>query len=170
MKNPLCAVLALMLLATACATTRLRTEFDDVPLPTGLTYHPQPGRAAGPGTGEDGEPRGGERGCVPDPRVDTRDALAVGANDRQCRAVVRSARTGLLHRSLLEVSRGPLTHRARRALTHPVFPDTRWALRPLARASSTGRRRRHARRRTPWRSRFLPRSKCARWPADAACR
>src|SRR5206468_1420543 len=28
MKNPLCAVLALMLLATACATTRLRTEFD----------------------------------------------------------------------------------------------------------------------------------------------
>jgi len=41
MKNPLCAVLALMLLATACATTRLRTEFDDVPLPTGLTYQPQ---------------------------------------------------------------------------------------------------------------------------------
>ena len=30
-----------MLLATACATTRLRTEFDDVPLPTGLTYQPQ---------------------------------------------------------------------------------------------------------------------------------
>jgi hypothetical protein len=41
MKNPLCVVLALMLLATACATTRLRTEFDDVPLPTGLTYQPQ---------------------------------------------------------------------------------------------------------------------------------
>src|SRR2546422_3626587 len=41
MKTPLCAVLALMLLATACATTRLRTEFDDVPLPTGLTYQPQ---------------------------------------------------------------------------------------------------------------------------------
>src|SRR5439155_1644727 len=41
MKTRLCAVLALMLLATACATTRLRTEFDDVPLPTGLTYQPQ---------------------------------------------------------------------------------------------------------------------------------
>src|SRR6059036_55475 len=41
MKNPLCAVLALMLLATACATTRLRTEFDDIPLPTGLTYQPE---------------------------------------------------------------------------------------------------------------------------------
>jgi len=30
-----------MLLATACATTRLRTGFDDVPLPRGLTYQPQ---------------------------------------------------------------------------------------------------------------------------------
>src|SRR5436189_5010282 len=41
MKNGLCATLVLMLLATACATTRLRTGFDDVPLPRGLTYQPQ---------------------------------------------------------------------------------------------------------------------------------
>src|SRR5216117_4240628 len=41
MKNQLCATLVLMLLATACATTRLRTGFDDVPLPRGLTYQPQ---------------------------------------------------------------------------------------------------------------------------------
>src|SRR2546426_10021376 len=41
MKNGLCAALVLMLLATACATTRLRSGFDDVPLPRGLAYQPQ---------------------------------------------------------------------------------------------------------------------------------
>ena len=41
MKSRLCVTFGLMLLATACATTRLRSEFDDVPLPTGLTYQPQ---------------------------------------------------------------------------------------------------------------------------------
>jgi len=41
MKNGLCATLVLMLLATACATSRLRSGFDDVPLPRGLTYQPQ---------------------------------------------------------------------------------------------------------------------------------
>jgi hypothetical protein len=38
MRNRVCATLVLMLLATACATTRLRSGFDDIPLPTGLTY------------------------------------------------------------------------------------------------------------------------------------
>ena len=41
MKSRLCVTLGLMLLTAACATTRLRSEFDDVPLPTGLTYQPQ---------------------------------------------------------------------------------------------------------------------------------
>src|SRR5881398_1523739 len=41
MKSRLCVTLGLMLLTTACATTRLRSEFDDVPLPTGLIYQPQ---------------------------------------------------------------------------------------------------------------------------------
>ena len=41
MKNGLCATLVLMLLAAACATPRLRSGFDDVPLPRGLSYQPE---------------------------------------------------------------------------------------------------------------------------------
>src|SRR5204862_8111347 len=40
MKSRLCATLALMLLATGCATKGLRSEFDDVPVPRGMTYQP----------------------------------------------------------------------------------------------------------------------------------
>jgi hypothetical protein len=38
MKSRLCATLVLMLLATGCATKALRSEFDDVPVPRGMTY------------------------------------------------------------------------------------------------------------------------------------
>jgi hypothetical protein len=41
MKSQLAATVALMVLATGCATTAPRSEFDDVPLPRGLTYQPQ---------------------------------------------------------------------------------------------------------------------------------
>jgi hypothetical protein len=41
MKNQLGSTVVLMLLVTGCATTPLRSEFEDVPLPTGLTYQPQ---------------------------------------------------------------------------------------------------------------------------------
>ena len=40
MKSRLCATLVLMLLATGCATKGLRSEFDDVPVPRGMTYQP----------------------------------------------------------------------------------------------------------------------------------
>jgi hypothetical protein len=40
MKNQLGPTVVLMLLVTGCATTPLRSEFDDVPLPRGLTYQP----------------------------------------------------------------------------------------------------------------------------------
>jgi hypothetical protein len=38
MNSRLCATLVLMLLATGCATKALRSEFDDVPVPRGMTY------------------------------------------------------------------------------------------------------------------------------------
>ncbi len=41
MRNGLCVTLVLMLLTTACATMRPRSEFDDIPLPKDLTYQPQ---------------------------------------------------------------------------------------------------------------------------------
>jgi hypothetical protein len=40
MKSRLCATLVLILLASGCATKALRSEFDDVPVPRGLTYQP----------------------------------------------------------------------------------------------------------------------------------
>src|SRR5438105_14967310 len=40
MKSRLCATLVLMLLASGCATKGLRSEFDDVPVPGGMTYQP----------------------------------------------------------------------------------------------------------------------------------
>lgn len=41
MRTGLCVTVVLMLLTTACATTRPRSEFDDIPLPKDLTYQPQ---------------------------------------------------------------------------------------------------------------------------------
>src|SRR5205809_182913 len=38
MKSRLCATLVLILLASGCATKGLHSEFDDVPVPRGLTY------------------------------------------------------------------------------------------------------------------------------------
>src|SRR5213594_5240017 len=40
MKTRMCATAVLLLLTAACATTPLRRQFDDIPLPTGLTYQP----------------------------------------------------------------------------------------------------------------------------------
>ena len=40
MKSRLCATLVLILLASGCATKGLHSEFDDVPVPRGLTYQP----------------------------------------------------------------------------------------------------------------------------------
>src|SRR5438046_4886601 len=40
MKSRLCTTLVLMLLASGCATKGLRSEFDDVPVPRGMTYQP----------------------------------------------------------------------------------------------------------------------------------
>ena len=41
MKTRMCATAVLLLLTAACATTPLRRQFDDIPLPTGLTYQPE---------------------------------------------------------------------------------------------------------------------------------
>jgi hypothetical protein len=40
MKTHVAATLVLVLFTTACATTAMRRQFDDVPIPTGLTYQP----------------------------------------------------------------------------------------------------------------------------------
>jgi len=40
MKSRLCATLVLIVLASGCATKGLHSEFDDVPVPRGLTYQP----------------------------------------------------------------------------------------------------------------------------------
>jgi len=41
MKTHILSTVALMLLAAACSTTAPRRQFDDIPLPSGLTYQPQ---------------------------------------------------------------------------------------------------------------------------------
>ena len=41
MKTHILSTVALMLLAAACSTTAPRRQFDDIQLPTGLTYQPQ---------------------------------------------------------------------------------------------------------------------------------
>jgi len=41
MKTRIAATVVLMLLATGCATTAVRRQFDDISLPSGLTYQPQ---------------------------------------------------------------------------------------------------------------------------------
>jgi hypothetical protein len=40
MKTQIFATIVLVLLTAACATTTSRSHFDDIPLPTGLTYQP----------------------------------------------------------------------------------------------------------------------------------
>src|SRR4029453_7716952 len=40
MKKRIFATIVLVLLTAACATTTSRSHFDDIPLPTGLTYQP----------------------------------------------------------------------------------------------------------------------------------
>ena len=41
MKTRICATAVLLLVTAACATTTPRRQFDDIPLPTGLTYQPE---------------------------------------------------------------------------------------------------------------------------------
>lgn len=41
MKTQILSTVVLMLLAVACSTTAPRRQFDDIPLPSGLTYQPQ---------------------------------------------------------------------------------------------------------------------------------
>lgn len=41
MKTPILSTVALMLLTAACSTTAPRRHFDDIPLPSGLTYQPK---------------------------------------------------------------------------------------------------------------------------------
>ena len=41
MKTRICATAVLLLVTAACATTTPRSQFDDIPLPTGLTYQPE---------------------------------------------------------------------------------------------------------------------------------
>ena len=41
MKTRMCATAVLLLVTAACATTTPRRQFDDIPLPTGLTYQPE---------------------------------------------------------------------------------------------------------------------------------
>ena len=41
MKTQILSTVVLMLLAAACSTTAPRRQFDDIPLPTGLTYQPE---------------------------------------------------------------------------------------------------------------------------------
>src|SRR2546427_115390 len=119
MKNQLCATLVLMLLATACATTRLRTGFDDVPLPRGLTYQPQRSvviespsvKAAKLVYRGRLEPE--SLGLAMRTLLESNGWRHVGSTEEQSCPVVRSAREELLHQPLLAISRlvaGELTH------------------------------------------------------------
>jgi len=162
MKTRICATAVLLLVTAACATTTPRSQFDDIPLPTGLTYQPERsvviespsvkaaqlvyrGRLEPASLGDvmrtrlesngwhpvsrtttatDGtwqvyerdapacdrrhegwRPADGNAGCVDRPTGNARDRDDLGSADPKWRRDLHSAREGLLHQSLLLVSR-----------------------------------------------------------------